>query len=72
MFSLVACGSNRDAAGRDSTATANVDSLPGDHVRSGAGMMPNDSMMRRDSMSGMSMSTDNPNRGADRRGQRRP
>jgi len=72
LFSLVACGGNRDAASRDSAAAAIADSQPGMNGLRDTGMMSSDPSLRRDTLSGMSMPTDGANRGTGTGRQRRP
>lgn len=62
ITALTACSGNGNAAQTDSTAAAIADSQPG--VNAASPTVPfADSAMRRDTMSGMSMPTDGPNRG---------
>ena len=72
LASLVACGGARDDAGRDSAAATFADSQPGMNSPSDTALLRNDSTMRRDTMSSLSMPIDKPNRGAGSGGQRRP
>lgn len=64
VTALVACSGNSNRAGGDSTAAAVADSQPGVNAASPSPAGPNaDSAQRRDTLSGMSMPTDGPNRG---------